>query len=154
MCVVLLSISCIAYAMPFILCTTICCCLPCIVALLGYREESHQNRGASPEVIATLPTYNFISNNVNDMNNDKNELENKGGIVAQGTRNERLVSGDDSLCSICLGKYRDKVELRELPCSHHFHVECVDIWLKINASCPLCKYDLSSTRELHELATS
>ncbi|CAI7799131.1 unnamed protein product [Closterium sp. NIES-54] len=47
------------------------------------------------------------------------------------------------LCCICLGRYRDGVDLRELPCSHHFHQSCVDTWLKINSSCPLCKEDIS-----------
>lgn len=143
--------------MPFILCTTICCCLPCIVTLLGFREEPHHNSGASSEIIEALPTYNFkakTSNTINDVNKDINELNTQGGIVAQGAKNERLVSSEDALCSICLGKYKDEVELRELPCSHHFHVQCVDKWLKINASCPLCKYNLTSTSESHELITS
>lgn len=45
------------------------------------------------------------------------------------------------VCCICLAKYADNDDLRELPCLHFFHVECVDKWLKINASCPLCKSD-------------
>lgn len=157
LCVVFLSFSCIAYAMPFILCTIICFCLPCIVALLGFREE-HQNRGASSEVIATLPTYNFkanIATNSNDLNKEENEFNDSGGFVAEGTENERLVSNDDALCCICLGKYKDKIELRELPCLHHFHSDCVDKWLKINASCPLCKYDIiNGTSGSHESITS
>lgn len=46
------------------------------------------------------------------------------------------------VCCICLAKYADDDELRELPCTHVFHVECVDKWLKINASCPLCKNEV------------
>ena len=36
LCIVFLTFSCIGYAMPFILCATICCCLPCIISLLGF----------------------------------------------------------------------------------------------------------------------
>lgn len=43
------------------------------------------------------------------------------------------------VCCICLSKYANNDELRELPCAHFFHKECVDKWLKINALCPLCK---------------
>lgn len=46
------------------------------------------------------------------------------------------------VCCICLTKYGDDDELRELPCTHFFHVQCVDKWLKINAVCPLCKTEI------------
>ncbi|GFP93407.1 E3 ubiquitin-protein ligase at1g12760 [Phtheirospermum japonicum] len=49
------------------------------------------------------------------------------------------------VCCICLAKYLNNDELRELPCSHFFYKECVDKWLKINASCPLCKAEVSET---------
>ncbi|CAA7407802.1 unnamed protein product [Spirodela intermedia] len=45
-------------------------------------------------------------------------------------------------CCICLAKYREKEEVRELPCAHMFHLSCVDHWLKIIACCPLCKQEL------------
>ena len=51
------------------------------------------------------------------------------------------------VCCICLSRYADADELRELPCSHFFHTECVDKWLKINACCPLCKFEISNSNE-------
>ncbi|KAK4411450.1 UNVERIFIED_CONTAM: RING-H2 finger protein ATL67 [Sesamum radiatum] len=46
----------------------------------------------------------------------------------------------DSVCSICLCEYRESEMLRMLPdCRHCFHVMCVDAWLKLNASCPVCR---------------
>lgn len=48
------------------------------------------------------------------------------------------------VCCICLAKYEDNDELRELPCSHFFHTQCVDKWLKINATCPLCKSEIDA----------
>ena len=42
-------------------------------------------------------------------------------------------------------KYAPNEELRELPCTHCFHKECVDKWLKINALCPLCKAEIASS---------
>lgn len=47
------------------------------------------------------------------------------------------------VCCICLAKYVDDDELRELPCFHVFHVDCIDKWLKINACCPLCKKEVN-----------
>ncbi|XP_047319259.1 RING-H2 finger protein ATL67-like [Impatiens glandulifera] len=47
---------------------------------------------------------------------------------------------NDSTCSICLCEYRELEMLRMLPeCRHYFHLTCVDAWLKLNASCPVCR---------------
>lgn len=45
-------------------------------------------------------------------------------------------------CCICLYKYVDGVELCVLPCNHHFHHGCISKWLRINATCPLCKFNI------------
>ncbi|RGB25733.1 hypothetical protein C1646_595196, partial [Rhizophagus diaphanus] len=45
-------------------------------------------------------------------------------------------------CSICLEELVDGETLRELPCSHLYHMECIDKWLTTKSShCPLCKQD-------------
>ncbi|XP_052171177.1 E3 ubiquitin-protein ligase At1g12760-like [Diospyros lotus] len=146
LCIVFLTFSCIGYAMPFILCATICCCFPCIISVLGSREDLLHNRGARQESINSLPTYKFKirksrKGNGREIISDAVE----GGFVAAGTEKERLISGEDAVCCICLAKYANNDELRELPCSHLFHKECVDKWLKINALCPLCKSDVGES---------
>ncbi|XP_050232567.1 E3 ubiquitin-protein ligase At1g63170 [Mercurialis annua] len=146
LCIVFLTISCIGYAMPFILCATICCCLPCIISLLGFREDLGQTRGATSESIDALPTYKFkLNKHRNSDDRDGNSGASDGGTVAAGTERERNISGEDAVCCICLAKYANNDELRELPCSHFFHKECVDKWLKINASCPLCKTEVGES---------
>ncbi|KAJ8773570.1 hypothetical protein K2173_005816 [Erythroxylum novogranatense] len=146
LCIVFLTFSCIGYAMPFILCATICCCLPCIISILGFREDLSQTRGATSEAIDALPTYKFKSSkNGNRDDIDNNSPAGDGGVVAAGTENERAISGEDAVCCICLAKYVNNDDLRELPCAHFFHKECVDKWLKISASCPLCKSELGDS---------
>ncbi|XP_045804847.1 E3 ubiquitin-protein ligase At1g63170-like [Trifolium pratense] len=142
LCVVFLTLSCIGYAMPFILCLTICCCLPCIISALGVTEDVTQTRGATSETINALPTYKFkTTRSKNEDESSPTTIE--GGIVAEGTEKERMISGEDAVCCICILNYENEDELRELPCSHLFHKECVDKWLKINALCPLCKSDVA-----------
>ncbi|KAL6982364.1 hypothetical protein U1Q18_047159 [Sarracenia purpurea var. burkii] len=146
LCIVFLIFSCIGYAMPFILCATICCCLPCIISVLGFREDLTQNRGATPESINSLPTYKFkIKKTRNGSSREINSSSGDGGVVAPGTDKERVISAEDAVCCICLAKYANNDELRELPCTHFFHKECVDKWLKINALCPLCKGEVGES---------
>ncbi|KAI3802946.1 hypothetical protein L1987_31093 [Smallanthus sonchifolius] len=156
LCIVFLTFNCIGYAMPFILCGMICCCLPCIISIIGVHEDMNQMRGASEDSINALPTHKFKlkKNGNNETTKDNNDsVVDDGGILAAGTEKERDISGVDAVCCICLAKYADNDLLRELPCMHFFHIECVDKWLKINASCPLCKFeirgcnDISSTQD-------
>ncbi|OIT30486.1 PREDICTED: E3 ubiquitin-protein ligase At1g63170-like [Nicotiana attenuata] len=143
LCIAFLTISCIGYAMPFILCAMICCCLPCIISILGVRENMHGVRGATEESINALPTHKYrVKTNGTGSNGNKSSEGEEGGFIATGTEKERAISGEDAVCCICLTKYEDNDELRELPCSHFFHTQCVDKWLKINASCPLCKSEI------------
>ncbi|KAK9065163.1 hypothetical protein SSX86_016546 [Deinandra increscens subsp. villosa] len=47
---------------------------------------------------------------------------------------------DDSTCAICLSDYKPKESLRTIPeCNHYFHVDCIDEWLKLNTTCPVCR---------------
>ncbi|KAI5063811.1 hypothetical protein GOP47_0020481 [Adiantum capillus-veneris] len=161
LCVAFLAMSCMSYAMPFVVCAAVCCCLPCLISLLGIGDGLNrmgtgwdEGRGASDDTVAALPIVRFRSKRMNrhleleglpasSYNDvDDTDCSTEGGLIGAGTQFEHVISGDDAACCICLGMYRDNAELRGLPCSHHFHVECVDQWLKINASCPLCKFSL------------
>lgn len=43
-------------------------------------------------------------------------------------------------CSICLGEYAAGEVLRRMPdCKHCFHAGCVDEWLRVSATCPMCR---------------
>ncbi|XP_051131252.1 putative RING-H2 finger protein ATL71 [Andrographis paniculata] len=43
-------------------------------------------------------------------------------------------------CSICLADYKNSDMLRALPdCRHLFHLNCVDPWLRLHPTCPVCR---------------
>merc|ERR1712176_5857 len=46
-------------------------------------------------------------------------------------------------CTVCMEAFREGEELRILPCLHRFHKGCIDRWLCLNCSCPLCKQHLN-----------
>ncbi|KAI9124505.1 hypothetical protein K1719_004427 [Acacia pycnantha] len=53
---------------------------------------------------------------------------------------------NSSSCSICLADYKEDDMLRLLPdCGHVFHLLCVDPWLKVHNTCPICRTRTSSS---------
>ncbi|XP_055479932.1 RING finger protein 215 isoform X2 [Psammomys obesus] len=50
-------------------------------------------------------------------------------------------AGTDT-CAVCLDNFCNKQWLRVLPCKHEFHRDCVDPWLMLQQTCPLCKFNV------------
>ncbi|KAJ1280538.1 hypothetical protein BS78_04G240900 [Paspalum vaginatum] len=81
------------------------------------RTIEHSRSGLDPFAVAAIPTMNYSS--------------------------EAFHSKDDAQCSICLGEYNDKEILRIMPtCRHNFHLECIDVWLQKQTTCPICRISL------------
>ncbi|KAK3194868.1 hypothetical protein Dsin_026178 [Dipteronia sinensis] len=128
----------------------VCCCLPCILGILYALTE---REGATEEEIDRLPKYKFCR--ISDIEKVNGELqESFGGIMSEcgtDTPIERVLSQDDAECCICLSAYDDGAEMRELPCRHHFHCACIDKWLYINATCPLCKFNILKSGDQRDI---
>ncbi|XP_061337632.1 E3 ubiquitin-protein ligase At4g11680-like isoform X2 [Gastrolobium bilobum] len=130
LCITLLAWNAICYSFPFLLFLLLCCCVPLISSLLGYNMNmAFSDRGASDDQISQLPNWRH------------KEAHTKLELGNDSKGSEKSIN-EDSECCICLAKYKDKEEVRQLPCSHMFHLKCVDQWLKIMSSCPLCKQGL------------
>ncbi|KAI5065261.1 hypothetical protein GOP47_0019956 [Adiantum capillus-veneris] len=123
----------------------LCCCLPCIIALMYAVAEQE---GASEQEINMLPKYKFRrSGSFSKAGEDC--AGPFGGVMSilgstPGAKEERALPAEDTECCICLSSYDDGVEIRELQCSHHFHCACIDRWLRMNSTCPLCKFNVLS----------
>lgn len=96
------------------------------------------------------------SHSVHRMNNAPTFLEPEHSVVDVGLDQATILSYPKLLyseakvnksgvtagtcCSICLGDYKAKDMLRLLPdCGHMFHLRCIDPWLRMHPTCPLCR---------------
>jgi hypothetical protein len=46
---------------------------------------------------------------------------------------------NQTTCAVCMADFETSEELRSLHCTHHFHKECIDKWLGVATTCPVCK---------------
>ncbi|KAJ6292904.1 hypothetical protein OIU78_024977 [Salix suchowensis] len=131
LCVSLLAWNALSYLFPFLLFLLLCCCVPLISTAIGYNMSAGSDeRGASDDQISRLPRWRYKA------------ADTKSEFHSSADWDSAVASAEDLECCICLAKYKDKEEVRRLPCSHMFHLECADQWLRIISCCPLCKQEL------------
>ncbi|KAE9455850.1 hypothetical protein C3L33_12242, partial [Rhododendron williamsianum] len=118
------------------------CCFP-VLATIAYAMRIAE--GASEHDIRTLPKFKYRwANSLRTPGNSRMQEPVELTMESGGSDStpELPLHSEDSECCICLHQYVDGAELCALPCRHHFHVGCISKWLRINATCPLCKFNI------------
>ncbi|XP_050224613.1 uncharacterized protein LOC126674240 [Mercurialis annua] len=49
---------------------------------------------------------------------------------------------NNALCAVCKDEINVGEEAKQLPCTHHYHGECILPWLGIRNTCPVCRFEL------------
>lgn len=100
-------------------------------------------RSATKQEIDNLPT-----NTVTAESKLRNKPSGEGGAgpSTDGDPSKSLSSKipeeEKDKCAICMAHYEVGEEVKTLTCTHIFHTECIDQWLKLNRTCPVCKQSI------------
>ncbi|RXH78107.1 hypothetical protein DVH24_040078 [Malus domestica] len=111
-----------------------------IGALAVYIFDKKRARGEhrQPNMELSIITYQQPSVELFGLDRPTIELYPKIQLGERSEFPKQLI--DDNTCPICLGEYQPKETLRTIPqCNHYFHANCIDEWLRRNATCPLCR---------------
>jgi len=57
------------------------------------------------------------------------------------------VDEDGRECVICLDELEVGGVAKEMPCKHRFHASCIEKWLGIHGSCPVCRFKMPVEEE-------
>ncbi|OIT07421.1 PREDICTED: RING-H2 finger protein ATL20-like [Nicotiana attenuata] len=126
----------------FVLIVTLCLVVPSILLVLclvfrfraeGIHRQHRQTTGESAAEAGTGTGSGL----------DEFTIQSYKKVVIGENRRLLPACKNESSCPICLAEYLAGEIAKCMPeCQHCFHLECVDKWLKINTTCPVCRKSL------------
>jgi E3 ubiquitin-protein ligase RLIM len=107
------------------------------------RQESRSTTPATSDESDSLP---FIDQFFHLNEGDHNQPT---GLTKQQIDNLAVRDFDANdapkTCTICVAEYTEGNKIRILPCSHEYHVHCIDRWLFENSTCPICRRQVANS---------
>ncbi|KAK7281796.1 hypothetical protein RIF29_10076 [Crotalaria pallida] len=55
---------------------------------------------------------------------------------------EEDVDKNNALCAVCKDDFSVGEQVKQLPCLHRYHGDCITPWLQIRNTCPVCRYEM------------
>jgi hypothetical protein len=62
----------------------------------------------------------------------------------------QIASRKEKKCIICHDEFSKGDKACQMPCQHLFHADCLNSWLKIRNSCPICRFELETDDKSYE----
>ncbi|KAK6804656.1 hypothetical protein RDI58_002440 [Solanum bulbocastanum] len=122
----------LALVIPAITCSLGVTCYIC------YEQSRDSRRSAAALQNTTAGGAAVVPQPETSIGLDDSTIESYTKVVLGESR--RIPGPNHGICPICLAEYHPKETVRCIPeCEHCFHAECIDEWLKINGTCPVCR---------------
>lgn len=59
----------------------------------------------------------------------------------------QLLHSEMSQCAVCKDDFEEGTQVKQMPCKHLYHDDCILPWLKSHNSCPVCRFELPTDDE-------
>ncbi|CAN1157604.1 RING-H2 finger protein ATL22 [Linum perenne] len=127
------KVICLSLAIPAAACAFGIACFAFFIHNSRGRGQAINNisptAAVTPEPAATVVTMSGL---------DESTIESYEKVVLGESK--RVPGPNDTACAICLAEYCGKETIRLIPeCKHCFHADCIDEWLRMNTTCPVCR---------------
>ncbi|RUP50268.1 hypothetical protein BC936DRAFT_139791 [Jimgerdemannia flammicorona] len=57
-------------------------------------------------------------------------------------------------CGVCKGESATEINVHTLPCMHTYHFRCIQLWLLMHGTCPLCTLLLAGNNDVEAPSAS
>ncbi|XP_019465168.1 PREDICTED: putative RING-H2 finger protein ATL62 [Lupinus angustifolius] len=105
-------------------------------------------RGAESRIIYEFESRIDVEQPEHHVNESESEPVLLDAIPTLKFNQEAFSSIENIQCIICLADYKEREILRMMPeCGHTFHLSCIDVWLRKQPTCPVCRLSLKSSSE-------
>ncbi|CAI9109716.1 OLC1v1009589C1 [Oldenlandia corymbosa var. corymbosa] len=115
--------------------------------LLPYIINYAATHGPSdePREVAVIVNPRTGSLTMIDGDLDGSPLSGKEGLVPASKESidslPAIEVGEEGFdCAICLSEFEIGEEAKQMPCKHKYHPGCIEKWLGIQGSCPVCRF--------------
>ncbi|XP_069155849.1 E3 ubiquitin-protein ligase RING1-like [Solanum lycopersicum] len=63
---------------------------------------------------------------------------------------DELLNSDLSQCAVCKDDFKLDEMVKQMPCKHMYHRNCILPWLELRNSCPVCRFELPTDDFVYE----
>ncbi|KAK2429100.1 RING/U-box superfamily protein [Trifolium repens] len=80
----------------------------------------------------------------NQLGSNKNGQPPASKESIEAMKKVEIGEGDDDggECVVCLDEFEVGGVVKEMHCKHRFHGDCIEKWLGLHGSCPVCRYQM------------
>ncbi|KAH6572817.1 hypothetical protein BASA62_003227 [Batrachochytrium salamandrivorans] len=108
---------------------------PILIQLLGIR-------GSLGDYVADGDSFEDIITRLFEQHTQGSDTQAAPSNIIASLPKEKFSKGTSSQteCAICQDEYIQDELLISLPCTHIYHPDCITSWLKLNGTCPICRF--------------
>ncbi|XP_044493795.1 putative RING-H2 finger protein ATL21A [Mangifera indica] len=122
-------IVCLSTALPAVSCAT---GIAIYLRVMNWRGR-RRGRNSTTATVSPQPQSTILMTGL-----DECTIESYDKLILGESK--RVPGPNDTTCPICLSEYRCKDAIRCMPhCKHCFHADCIDEWLRMKGTCPVCR---------------